>query len=54
MKATDVLVKCLENEGVEYVFGMMGKETLDIVDSLSRSKQIQFINVRHEQGAAFL
>lgn len=54
MKATDVVVKCLENEGVEYIFGMMGKETLDLIDSLSRSKQIQFVNVRHEQGAAFM
>src|SRR4051812_27555207 len=54
MKATDLLVQCLENEGVEYIFGIMGKETLDLIDSLSRSKQIQFINVRHEQGAAFM
>ncbi|WNS75060.1 acetolactate synthase large subunit [Bacillus sp. DTU_2020_1000418_1_SI_GHA_SEK_038] len=53
MKATDVLVQCLENEGVEYIFGIMGKETLDLVDSLSRSK-IQFVNTRHEQGAAFM
>lgn len=54
MKATDLLVQCLENEGVEYVFGIMGKETLDLMDSLSKSKKIQFINVRHEQGAAFM
>ncbi|MFP7300351.1 acetolactate synthase large subunit [Neobacillus niacini] len=54
MKAADLLVQCLENEGVEYVFGIMGKETLDLMDSLSKSKQIQFVNVRHEQGAAFM
>ncbi|MEH7382067.1 acetolactate synthase large subunit [Bacillus sp. JJ1533] len=54
MKASDVLVHCLENEGVEYVFGIMGKETLDLMDSLSKSKQITYINVRHEQGAAFM
>lgn len=54
MKATDLLVQCLEKEGVEYVFGIMGKETLDLMDSLSKSKQIQFVNVRHEQGAAFM
>ncbi|MGE8206790.1 acetolactate synthase large subunit [Heyndrickxia sp. NPDC080065] len=54
MKATDVIVQCLENEGVEFVFGIPGKETLDLVDSLSKSKQIQFVNVRHEQGAAFM
>ena len=38
MKATDLLVQCLENEGVEYIFGIMGKETLDLMDSLSKSK----------------
>lgn len=54
MKVTDVLVHCLENEGVEYVFGIVGKETIDLADSLSRSKQIKFVNVRHEQGAAFM
>jgi acetolactate synthase I/II/III large subunit len=54
MKATDVLVQCLENEGVEYIFGIVGTETLDLVDSLSKSSQIQYVNVRHEQGAAFM
>ncbi|MGG0449772.1 acetolactate synthase large subunit [Priestia megaterium] len=54
MKVTDTLVQCLENEGVEYIFGIPGKETLDFIDSLSNSKQIQFVNVRHEQGAAFM
>lgn len=54
MKATDLLVQCLENEGVEYIFGIMGKETLDLMDSLSKSKQIQFVDARHEQGAAFM
>lgn len=54
MKVTDVLVHCLENEGVEYVFGIVGKETLDLADSLSKSTQIQYVNVRHEQGAAFM
>ncbi|MBS4196013.1 acetolactate synthase large subunit [Lederbergia citri] len=54
MKATDVIVQCLENEDVEYVFGIVGKETLDFIESLSKSKQITFIPVRHEQGAAFM
>ncbi|MBI2842046.1 MAG: acetolactate synthase large subunit [Armatimonadetes bacterium] len=53
MRASDLLVKCLENEGVEYVFGVPGEEMLDIVDSLSTSR-IQFISTRHEQGAAFM
>jgi acetolactate synthase-1/2/3 large subunit len=54
MKVTDVLVQCLENEGVEYVFGIVGSETVDLAESLSKSKQILFVNVRHEQGAAFM
>lgn len=54
MKVSDVIVNCLENEGVEYVFGIVGKEILDLADSLSKSEKIQFVNVRHEQGAAFM
>jgi acetolactate synthase I/II/III large subunit len=54
MKVTDVVVQCLENEGVEYVFGIVGKETIDLAYSLSKSQQIKFVNVRHEQGAAFM
>ncbi|RDU38830.1 acetolactate synthase large subunit [Neobacillus piezotolerans] len=54
MKAADVLVKCLENEGVEFIFGIVGTEVLALVDSLSKSDLIQFINVRHEEGAAFM
>src|SRR3954447_21622454 len=54
MKVSDCIINCLEAEGVEYVFGIVGQEILDLADSLSKSKQIQFINVRHEQGAAFM
>lgn len=54
MKTTDLVVQCLENEGVKYIFGIMGKETLDLMNSLSKSKQITYVNVRHEQGAAFM
>ncbi len=53
MKASDHLVKCLEAEGVEYVFGIPGEENLDFLDSLSRS-HIQLILTRHEQGAGFM
>lgn len=53
MKASDLLVKSLEKEGVRYVFGIPGEEILDIMDSLSRSK-IRFCLTRHEQGAAFM
>ena len=53
MKGSELFVKCLENEGVEYIFGIPGEETLDLMDSLSRS-DIKFIVVRHEQTAAFM
>lgn len=53
MKASDLFVKALENEGVEYVFGIPGEENLDFLDSLKNSK-IKLILTRHEQGAAFM
>jgi len=53
MKASDLFVKCLENEGVEYIFGIPGEENLDVMDSLLDSN-IRFITTRHEQGAAFM
>jgi acetolactate synthase-1/2/3 large subunit len=39
---------------LRYVFGVPGEETLDLVDSLSRSEQVRFVVCRHEQGAAFM
>ena len=53
MKAAELFIKCLENEGVEYIFGIPGEENLDVMDALLDSK-IQFITCRHEQGAAFM
>ncbi|MGB6220725.1 acetolactate synthase large subunit [Haloferula sp.] len=53
MKASDLMVKALENEGVEYVFGIPGEENLDLLDSLSRSS-IKLILTRHEQAAGFM
>ena len=53
MKASDLFVKCLENEEVEYIFGVPGEENEDIMISLISSK-IKFIPTRHEQGAAFM
>ena len=53
MKASDLLVRCLEGEGVEYVFGVPGEETEDLLFSL-RDSEITFVPVRHEQGAAFM
>jgi acetolactate synthase-1/2/3 large subunit len=53
-KASDLFVECLEREGVEYVFGVPGEENLDLLDSLSRSKRIELVLTRHEQGAGFM
>jgi acetolactate synthase I/II/III large subunit len=53
MKASDLIVQCLENEEVRYVFGLPGEEILDILDSFLESR-ITFIPTRHEQGAAFM
>ena len=53
MKAAEVFIKCLENEGIDYVYGIPGEENLDIMDAILDSS-IQFITTRHEQGAAFM
>jgi len=53
MKAAILFVKCLENEQVDFVFGIPGEENMDMMDALLDSK-IQFITCRHEQGAAFM
>jgi acetolactate synthase-1/2/3 large subunit len=53
-KASDLFIQCLEEEGVEYIFGVPGEENLDMLDSLSRSKKIKLILTRHEQGAGFM
>ncbi len=53
MKASDLLVKALENEGVEYIFGIPGEENLDFLESLRTSK-IKLIVTRHEQAAGFM
>ena len=53
-KASDLFVQCLEEEGVEYIFGVPGEENLDLLDSLSRSTKIRLILTRHEQGAGFM
>src|SRR5580692_10174343 len=53
MKASDLLVRSLENEGVTRVFGVPGEENLDVVESLRRSS-IELVVTRHEQAAAFM
>jgi acetolactate synthase-1/2/3 large subunit len=52
-KASDLFVECLEAEGVKYVFGIPGEETLDLNESLDDSS-ITFVPVRHEQGGAYM
>jgi acetolactate synthase-1/2/3 large subunit len=51
--ASDVFVACLETEGVEYVFGIPGEETVDLNRSLADSS-IRFVPVRHEQGGGYM
>jgi acetolactate synthase I/II/III large subunit len=53
MNTAELLVQCLENEGVEYIFGLPGEENLHILEALKESS-IQFVTCRHEQGAAFM
>ena len=49
----DLLVKSLEEEQVEYIFGIPGEENLPVMNAIEKSN-IKFITVRHEQGAAFM
>ena len=53
MKASDLFVKALESEGVEYIFGIPGEENLDFLESM-RTSTIKLILTRHEQGAGFM
>ncbi len=53
MKASDLLVHCLEREGITRVFGVPGDENADLMISLEDSP-IEFVLTRHEQGAAFM
>lgn len=51
---SDLFVRCLENEGVEYVFGIPGEENIHIIDALYNSSTIRFVLVHHEQSASFM
>src|SRR6188768_850524 len=51
--AAGLLVRCLENEGVKYIFGIPGEENIDVMDALL-SSSIKFVTCHHEQGAAFM
>jgi len=50
----DLLVECLENEGVRYIFGVPGEENLNLMEALAESASIRFVTTRHEGGAAFM
>src|SRR3954469_14958818 len=52
-KGSDLLVRALENEGVDRIFGVPGEENLDVVESL-RQSSIKLVITRHEQAAAFM
>ncbi len=54
MKTSELLVHCLEEEGIEYIFGVPGEENADFMMALEQSDSIRFILTRHEQGAAFM
>src|SRR5438034_9795627 len=54
LNVAQLLVKCLENEGVRHVFGIPGEETLALNAALAESDKITFVLTRHEQGAAFM
>src|SRR5712692_6334454 len=54
MKAAELFVRCLENEGVEYVFGLPGEEINELLKALASSEKIRFILSRHEQAASFM
>ncbi len=53
MNTAQLLVKCLEEEGVKYIFGIPGEENLEMMNAIYDSS-IEFITTRHEQGAAFM
>jgi acetolactate synthase-1/2/3 large subunit len=53
MKAADIFIKALENEGVEYIFGIPGEENIDLLESIRKSK-IKLIVTRHEQAGGFM
>lgn len=54
IKASDLFVKCLEEEGVTHIFGVPGEENADFMMSLKKSDSIEFVLCRHEQAAAFM
>ena len=54
MSAGRAVVELVKAEGVHHVFGIVGSTFLDVLDVLYDDKSVEYINVRHEQGAAFM
>ncbi|MER5175212.1 MAG: acetolactate synthase large subunit [Candidatus Nitrosocosmicus sp.] len=54
MTVAHLVVKCIENEGVKYVFGIPGEENIHLIDAINNSSVIRFILVHHEQAASFM
>jgi acetolactate synthase-1/2/3 large subunit len=53
MNASELFVKALENEGVQFIFGVPGEENIDFLEAVRKST-IEFVLTRHEQGAGFM
>src|SRR5881394_1294265 len=51
LSGAEIVVRCLQEEGIEYVFGYPGGAVLFIYDAIFRQKDVRHILVRHEQGA---
>lgn len=54
MNTGQALIELLKTEGVRHLFGIVGSTFLDVLDVLYDDTSIEYINVRHEQGAAFM
>ncbi len=54
MSAGRAVVELLKAEGVRHVFGIVGSTFLDVLDVLHDDKSVEYVNVRHEQGGAFM
>ncbi len=53
MNGAELMIRCLENEGVQYIFGIPGEENLALLEAL-RTSSIKLILTRHEQAAGFM
>lgn len=54
MKASDLIIRCLEAEGVRYIFGIPGEENIELLHALTEGSSIEFVLTRDERNAAFM